>query len=66
MPTKQILAAGIVQDICFSCMDARNYYLHRLDRRRMNYQLVDTYEREDGSVIIRIIKPYNGSDLILL
>lgn len=64
MPTKQILAAGIVQDICFSCMEARNKYLRRLDSYRMNYQLVDTYERQDGSVIIRIIKPYNGSDVI--
>lgn len=65
-PRKQILAAAIVQDIQFRSMDDRNNYLKQLDARKINHQLVDTFERDDGSVIIRISKQYNGSDLIEL
>lgn len=63
---KQVLAAGIVQDILFHSMSDRNLYLASLDGKKINHQLIETFERDDGSVIIRILKQYNGSNLIQL
>ena len=60
----ELLAAGIVRDIWFRSLDHRNTYLKRLDDRKINYQIMETLERDDGSVIIRLLQQYNSSDLI--
>lgn len=62
----ELLAAGIVRDIRFSSSDHLRTYLRRLDDRKITYQLMETLERDDGSVIIRILQQYNSSDLIQL
>ena len=62
----ELLAAGIVRDIWFRSLDHRNTYLRRLDDRKINYQLMETLERDDGSVIIRLLQQHNSSDLIQL
>lgn len=62
----ELLAAGIVRDLWFRSLDHRNIYLHRLDGRKIHYELLDTFEREDDTVIIRIVQQYNSSDLIQL
>ena len=62
----ELLAAGIVRDLWFRSWDHRNVYLKRLDDRKVNYHLIETVEREDGSVIIRLLQQYNNSELIQL
>lgn len=64
--TKEILAAGIVQDIQFCSQYARDMYFYGLERGNVTHKVLETFEREDGSVIIRIVKQYNGSPLIQL
>lgn len=63
---KQVLAAGIVQEILFHSMGDLDLYLASLDGKKISYECIDTVERDDGSVKIRIVKQYNGSDLIRL
>ena len=62
----QLLAAGIVRDLQFASMADLDLYLARLDGRKINYRVLQTFERYDGSVIIRIVQQYNDSDLIQL
>ena len=62
----ELLAAGIVRDIWLRSLDHLNTYLSRLDDRKIKYELLDTLERDDGSVIIRIVQQYKSSDLIQL
>lgn len=66
MRAKEVLAAGIVQDLLFRNGDDVQVYLYDLDHRHAVYRILDTLQRGDGSVIIRIVKNYNGSDLIEL
>lgn len=66
MPTKQLLAAGIVRDIQFRNKDAFDLYLYKLEYDKKVYQVLDTYVRKDGSIIVRILQQYNSSELIRL
>lgn len=67
MRSKVVLAAGIVQDLLFRNADDVQVYLYALDHRLdVAYKILDTIFRDDGSVIIRIVKNYNCSDLIEL
>ena len=66
MKIKEILAAGIVRDIQFCSKDALDVYLYSLDHRNVTYQILDTFVRLDGSIIIRILTKYNQSELIQL
>lgn len=66
MPTKQLLAAGIVRDIQFRNKDAFDLYLYKLEHDKKVYQVLDTYVRKDGSIIVRILQQYNSSELIRL
>lgn len=63
---RELLAAGIVRDILFRNADAADLYLKWLDCRFANFDVLDRYDREDGSVIMRIVQQYNGCDLIQL
>lgn len=64
--TKEVLAAGIVRDIEFISQYALDVYLSGLDQRKVNYKVLETFERIDGLVRIRIIQQYNNSPLIKL
>ena len=61
-----LLAAGVVRDILFCSMSDRDLYFSRLDGRKICYELLDTFERSDGTVIIRFVQQYNDTDLIQL
>ena len=62
----QLLSAGIVRDLQLASMADLDLYLSRLDGRKIRYEVLQTFEREDGSVIIRIVQQYNDSDMIQL
>ena len=64
--TKELLAAGNVRDILFrSGEDLKNYIL-TLESRKQEYRILEQMDREDGSVIIRILQQYNTAPLIQL
>ena len=63
---KTLLAAGIVRDYEFMSMEDLELHLYALDRRKVNYRIPETYQRADGSVLVRILQQYNNSDLIQL
>lgn len=62
----KLLAAGIVRDLEFASMADLNLYLARLDGRKICYEVLETFERDDRSVIIRIGQQYNDSKMIQL
>ena len=64
--TKEILAAGIVRDIEFISQYALDVYISGLDSRKVNYKILDTHQRSDGCVIIRIVQQYNEAPMIEL
>ena len=63
---KELLAAGYIRDILFQKIDDCKSYLHNLDQRKAEYKILDTYIRDDNSVIIRILQQYNNAPLIQL
>lgn len=64
--SKQLLAAGIVRDLAFLNRDALDHYLYCLDHIEVIYQILERWNRPDGSVVIRIVQQYNSSPLIQL
>lgn len=66
MRAKTLLAAGIVRDIAFRSSDDFDLYLYDLDLKKVVYIVLDTFTRDDGSIIVRIVQQYNGTDLIRL
>ena len=66
MKAKEILAAGYVRDILFRSKEVFDLYLYNLDHRKVYYQVIETFTRDDGSVIARILQQYNNAELIHL
>lgn len=66
MRPKTLLAAGYVRDILFRSKDVFDLYLYVLDHRKTSYKVLDTFVRDDGSIIVRILQQYNNVDLIEL
>lgn len=66
MRKKELLAAGYLRDILFWNPDDAQLYIYDLDHRGVDYKILDTCTRSDGSVIIRILQQYNNVDLIEL
>ena len=64
--SKNLLAAGIVRDLAFLNHHALDLYLYRLDHNEVVYQILERWNRPDGSVVIRIVQQYNSSPLIQL
>lgn len=73
---KRVKAACILQTLIFSQKSELNYtkeralkinyeeiehYKATLERARTRYQIVDTAEQDDGSIIIHVRKQYNDS-----
>jgi len=63
---KVILAAGIVRDILFFTSDDADLYLYKLQHDGSPYKLIERFNRDDGSVILRVLGQYNNADLITL
>ena len=61
---KELLAGGIIRDLLFQSPEDMETYLDKLEDRKQQYKVVETYERQDRSVIIRIISQYNNAPLI--
>ena len=66
MRRKELLAAGLIRDILFCSNDEVDLYIHELEHRSVQYEILDRYVREDGSEIIRIMQQYNNVPLIEL
>lgn len=64
--SKRLLAAGIVRDLEFDSMDSLEVYLYQLQHKCIDYKCLETFERFDGSVIVRLLCQYNNADLIKL
>lgn len=63
---KTLLAAGVLRDFEFGNHEEYELYLYRLDHRQINYKVIETFERSDGTVLVRILQQYNSTDLIVL
>jgi len=63
---KTLLAAGVLRDFEFGNQEEFELYLYRLDHRQINYKVIETFERSDGTVLVRILQQYNSADLIEL
>ena len=63
---KEVLAAGVVRDLLFRDREEYEQHLHSLENRHKRYQVIETINREDGSIIARILSGYNNSPLIQL
>ena len=66
MQRKTLLAAGIVRDIQFRTVEDMETYLDGMTSKKQKYKVLETYEREDRTVIIRIVTQYNQHELIKL
>ena len=64
--TKELLAAGYVRDILFRSGEDLKDYILKLESRKQEYRILEQMNREDGSVIIRILQQYNTAPLIQL
>lgn len=64
--TKTVLAAGYVRDLLFTSEAHAQGYIQKLDYQGVEYKILDSYRREDGTVIIRVLQQYNNSPLISL
>lgn len=63
---KELLAAGYIRDILFRNGDDCQVYIYGLDHQKVEYKILNTYNRDDGSVIIRILQQYNNVPLVQL
>lgn len=66
MRRKELLAAGYIRAIRFQNPDDSQVYIYDLDHRGVDYKILDSSFRPDGSVIIRILQQYNNCPLIEL
>lgn len=63
---KRLLAAGIVRDIEFVSQYALDVYLSVNRNKWSDFKILDQFTRADGSVVIRLLTPYNNTELIEL
>ena len=63
MITRELLSGGIVRDIWFVNEDEFHKYIDRLPYEA---KIFDKAWRGDGSLIVRLLTPYNDAPLIQL
>ena len=63
---KRLLAAGIVRDIEFVSQYALDVFLNSNHSKWYDFKILDQFTRADGSVVIRLLTPYNNTRLIEL
>ena len=61
---KRLLAAGIVRDLEFDSRDRLYLYLYELEHRSIQFKILRTDTRPDGTLVVRIVQQYNQADLI--
>ncbi len=61
---KKILSAGIKQNIQFDSLKEMYLYIGKLLDRKIDHKCISHVERDDGKVVLTIIKAYNDSPLI--
>ena len=64
--SKKLLAAGIVRDIEFISQYALDTYINHNQSKWSDFKILDQFTRADGSVVIRLLTPYNNTELIEL
>lgn len=64
--SKKLLAAGIVKDYLFDTVEEMENYIDKLKADYKESKVLETYERSDRSVIIRVSVQYNSTPLIQL
>ena len=64
--SRKLLAAGIVRDIEFVSQYALDIYLECNKNKWSDFKILVKYTRSDGSVVIRLLTPYNCTELIEL
>ena len=64
--SKRVLAAGIVRDFEFDCMESLELYLYQLQHRCISYKIIETFERYDNSVVARILMKFGNYPLVEL
>lgn len=63
---KRLLAAGYLRDLLFDTVEELELYLYKIEHQCLEYRILDRYDRDDGSVIVRVLQQYNQADLIQL
>lgn len=63
---KIVLAGGYVRDLLFPSEDHAQAHIQSLEYRGLEYKILDSLRRDDGSMILRIVQQYNNSPLINL
>ena len=61
---QRVLAAGVVKDILFENIEALDGYLNKLEEHGTEHYVLETLEREDLTVIARIVSEWNYGELI--
>lgn len=64
--SKKLLAAGIVRDIEFVSQYALDVYINHNQSKWFDFKILDQFTHADGSVVIRLLTPYNNTELIKL
>ena len=64
--SKKLLAAGLLRDFEFGSMSELEEFLDSLAIRCYPYKVIETFERSDGTVLVRILSQFLNCDLIEL
>ena len=64
MPVKQVLKAALVQDIQFRSAEYFDLYLEAMGGRCV--QVLDRFDRYDGSLIVRVVLSYGLHPLLTI
>ena len=64
--SRKLLAAGIVRDIEFVSQYALDVFINNNHSKWSDFKILVKYTRSDGSVVIRLLTPYNCTELIEL
>ena len=63
---RELLAAGIVRDFRFISWTEYENYLEELEGKKSTYKVLETFNCQDDTVLVRISVGYNNSRLIEL
>ena len=64
--SKRLLAAGIVRDLEFDSQYALDVFINHNHSKWYDFKILDQFTRADGSVVVRLLTPYNNTELIEL
>ena len=64
--SKKLLAAGVLRDFEFGSLAELDDFLDSLAIRCCLYKVIETFQRSDGTVLVRILSQFLNCDLIEL